>query len=1033
MAAKVDSTIDVSDRRTDGKTAEEVAAGWSIRKRGGEVVPFDCGKIRSAVSRCFTEVGLTGVEAAATVEKVTKGVVNTILAKKETPDVETVQRYVVQQLFARGLFDAGEHYQNYREQHRKARAARPVPPEVAARVRDDQAHFPLDGQYYQFMSKFSRWREGDRRRETWAETVRERVMPWLFARPEARGKLTPGEQAELTDAVFALDVSPAMRVVQMAGPALDRCNSGAYNCSYLPIKDVFAFPELLYTLMQGCGVGFSVESDYVSELPRVKKQRGGKPETVTVEDTTEGWCDALFRGLQLWWDGHDAEADVTAVRPKGSRLKTKGGRSSGPGPFLEMWAFARNLFKSRQGRFLEDVDCHDLACYIGKIVQVGGVRRAAEISLSDLGSRAMRDAKSGNWYATAVHRTMANNSAVYEEKPTIEVFMEEWLSLVKSKSGERGIFNRAAHNRHKPQRRREWKFGSNPCFTGDTKVWTIYGPRRFDELTGTETPVLSQGADGRLVFRMMRGIQRTRRNAKVFKVRTRSLRGRHGWRYGGFTATADHVIFMRDGTETPVAELKPGDRLSSVYRSKANQKRYLALRNSAGDVDMEHRIVMSWEHGFRPDYPAYHVDHINEDKANNNPENLRVLTSEEHNGTRMKGGKNPMVRFPEKNPFRSPGFNAKHKPRGFAGRHHTDETRRKMSDSHHKNRTPNNHEVVSVEYVGRADVYDGTVDETHRFFVVTEKDGGVLVHNCGEIVLRPFQFCNLSIAVARPDDTIQSLTRKVRLATILGKIQSLATDFKYIRPDWKRNCDEERLLGVDITGHADCPLLRWGAADRHLLLNRLNRVVEQTDLEYSKRFGVNRSAANTCVKPGGDSAFFFNCASGVSPRFSRYGVRWVREPKDTPVARFLKDSGVPCADAPEAPNELYVFGFPALAPEGCTVRDDMTAEDQFRNWLDWNRNWAEHSVSATIYVGEDEWLRLGALVYEHFDEVTGLAFLPRDNGRYTYPPNEALTEGDYQKFIASFPDINWAKLPEYEEDDQTTSRQTIACFGGKCD
>lgn len=760
MKPKTESTIDVTDRRTDSRTADAVAAGWLIRKRDGREVPFDCGKVRSALVRCFTRVA-GGVDPAV-VEKVTKGVVNTVVASRKTPDVEDVQRYVIQQLWARGLFDAAEHYQNYREAHRKARTARPVTPAVAERARADQKHFKTDAQYYQFMSKFSRWRDADARRETWRETVYERVCPWLFARPGA--DLTGAERAALADAMFALEASPAMRVVQMAGPALDRCNVGAYNCAYHPLSDIFAFPELLYILMQGTGAGFSVEDEYVSDLPRVRKQTG-RVERLVCSDSTEGWCDTFHRHLQLLWDGCDTEIDVSAVRPKNARLKTKGGRASGPGPFLELIAFSRRLLKSRQGRFLEDIDAHDLACMIGKIVQVGGVRRAAEISLSELRSLAMRDAKSGNWYETAVHRTMANNSAVYEDRPSIEVFTEEWLALMKSKSGERGIFNRVAVNKCKPARRKEWRFGCNPC---------------------------------------------------------------------------------------------------------------------------------------------------------------------------------------------------------------------------------------------------------------------------GEIVLRPFEFCNLSMAIARPDDTPESLERKVRLAAYFGKLQSLATDFKYIRPDWKRNCDEERLLGVDITGHADCPLLRFDNPDKNQLIRRLQGVVWQVDIDLSRRFGVNQSAANTCLKPGGDSAIFFDCASGLSPRFARHGIRWFREPKETPVARFLKDSGVPFADAPEAPAELYVFGFPVEAPAGCVLRDDMTARDQFFNWLDWKRNWAEHSCSATIYVEEHEWLSLGAVVYEHFDEITGLAFLPKDNGRYTYAPNEELTADKFAEFRSRFPDLSWAKLPEYETDDTTTTRSTFACVGDRC-
>jgi len=759
-------------RQVLARSPEQVAAGWTCRKRDGAVVPFDVAKVRGALVRCFRAAGRPdGGETDRLVDRLAGQVVYAVAARPDggPVDVEHVQRLVIQQLWAAGLFDEAELYQNYRERRRQARLARPVSAEARERVRADRRHFRTDLQYYQFLSKFARWRDGDRRRETWQEAVYERVIPWLRSVPGV--VLSEAEWRELADAMYALEASPAMRVVQMAGPALDRCNVGVYNCAYMPLSDLFAFPELLYVLMQGTGVGFSCESAYVSELPRVRRQRDGvRPDVIVVEDTTEGWCSAYFELLQRLWDGHDAELDVSRVRPRGARLRTKGGRASGPEPLLELCGFARALLKSRQGRFLEDVDAHDLACMTGRIVQVGGVRRAAEISLSDLGSAAMRDAKSGNWYETAIHRTMANNSAVYDfdGPPPPDVFLAEWLALVRSRSGERGIFNRRAALRHSPPRR-QW---------------------------------------------------------------------------GGH----------------------------------------------------------------------------------------------------------------------APGCNP-----------------------------------------------------------------------CAEILLRPYEFCNLSIAVARPDDTYQSLARKVRLATVFGKIQSLCTRFNYVRPEWKANCEEERLLGVDVTGHADCPLLRYGAPGRAELLRRLRQVVEDTDLELSRRWGVGRSAANTTVKPGGDSSVFFDCASGVSPWFSPYQVRWVREAADSPVARFLAASGVPHAPAPEAPERLLVFGFPRAAPPGATVRDDMTAEDQFYNWLEWKQNWAEHSVSATIYVADHEWPRLGALVYEHIDHITGLSFLPRDNGVYTYAPNEAVSPEQYAAFVARFPDIDWARLAEYENDDLTEAARSFSCVGGGCD
>jgi len=739
----------------------------NVCKRDGKIVAFDVNKIHQAVVRCLVNGLKAPASLAETIaRRITQAVVNITERHKDDLGVEDIQRYVIQQLWAQGYFDAAEHYQNYRSQRAQERLQAPLDPEVAERVLQDQQHFPTDLQYYQFISKFARWREDDRRRETWRETCYERVLPWLFKQPLVQGELSHEDKDALSQAMYNLEASPAMRVVQMAGPALDRCHVGVYNCANTPLDDLRSFAELLYVLMQGTGCSFSVEEEYVAKLPRIKKQRGGKATVLIPEDDTEGWCNTLLQALELLFDGYDVQIDPKNIRSANSILKTKGGRASGPGPFLELIAFARKLIFNKQGKYFEDIDAHDLACMIGRIVQVGGVRRAACLSHSDLWSVKLREAKAGNWYNAYPQRTMANNSAVYEEKPTLEVFLEEWLALVKSKAGERGIFNRYGVEKNKPPRRKSANWMTNPC---------------------------------------------------------------------------------------------------------------------------------------------------------------------------------------------------------------------------------------------------------------------------AEIQFPPRSFCNLSIAVARPEDTMASLKKKVWAATLFGMIQSTCTNFRYLRDDWRVNCEEERLLGVDITGHADCPLLRYGSSGRAQLLQELLKVVQETKLKYTPLFGINLSPADTCVKPGGDSAIFFNCASGVSPWFSDHALRWCRARKDSPVACFLKDYGVPFAPAPEAPGELLVFGFPRKAPLGSTKRNDLTAIQQFYNWLEWKQNWAEHSVSATIYVEEDEWLELGALVYKHFDDVTGLSFLPKDNGIYQYAPNQELTQDEYQKVLATFPKLNWAKLQRYELEDTTQGSRTYACTGDKCE
>lgn len=745
------------------KSPEQITEGWKCKKRNGAIVDFNVEKIRVALRKCFASVG-TEQPDNLVVNTITQAVVNNLRGAKNTqPHVEDVQRLIIQQLWALDLFPAAEHYQNYREQHRLAREKNAGVLAQAAAVAEDAKHFPNPISYYQFLSKFARWNDEAKRRETWREACN-RVMGWFHTLPQVA--LTDAEWSMLDESLYNHETCCAMRVVQMAGPALERCHVGAYNCAYLAIRSLRKFAEFLYVLMAGGGCGFSVEDQYISQLPRVARQKfPAVKHTHHVKDSTEGWCDALLYGLERWFDGEDVWFDVSGVRPKGARLKIKGGRASGPGPLLEMLCFARKLVMSRQGRVLTDLDCHDLCCMIGKIVQVGGVRRAATISFSDLDSHAIRDCKSSNWYTTAVYRTMANNSAVYEGRPDIDTYLAEMSALVKSKSGERGIFN--------------------------------------------------------------------------------------------LKATLD---------------LMPARRKRTVH---------------------------------------------------------------------MRG--NP----------------------------------------------------------------------------------------CGEINIRPDQFCNLSIVVARPWDTRETLLRKVRIAAYWGCMQKTATNFQYLEPTWKANCEEEALLGVDITGHADCPLLRFGAPGRAELLRELNAEVRRVDVELSRRFGVRESAANTTVKPSGDSAVFFDCGSGCSPWFADFIQRWVREPAASPIAKLLIAEGVPYAPAPEDPA-LLVFGFLRKAPEGSTTRDQMTALDQLNNWWDWKKNWAEHSVSCTVYVDDHEWPAVIQWCWENFDKISGLSFLPRDNGIYAYAPNEALTPARYAELEATFPAINWAKLAYYEDDDYTAAAAGMVCTAQGC-
>ena len=562
-----------------------------------------------------------------------------------------------------------------------------------------------------------------------------------------------------------MEVMPSMRCMMTAGPALDRCNVGAYNCAYLPVDSIRSFDEAMYVLMCGTGVGFSVEEKYVQQLPRITEQFEETDTTIVVEDSKEGWCKSFRELLTLLIAGRIPKWDVSRVRPAGARLKTFGGRASGPEPLVRLFDFSVRLFKGGAGRRLSPIEAHDLMCMIADVVVVGGVRRSAMISLSDLGSEAMATAKSGAWWEGHVHRQLANNSAVYNGKPEVGEFLKEWKALYDSKSGERGIFNRDAS-------------------------------RRIVEKLGKRDP----------------------------------------------------------------------------------------------------------NHDF---------------------------------------GTNP----------------------------------------------------------------------------------------CSEIILRPFQFCNLTEVVVRAGDESSELKRKVRLATILGTIQSTFTNFRYLRKIWQRNTEEERLLGVSLTGIADNPDVFNGKID----LDELRKVANETNAEWADRLGIPRSAAVTCIKPSGTVSQLVNSASGIHPRWSRYYLRSVRNDVKDPISSFLVDAGVPYEPDARNPSAL-VFYFPQRSPDGSIVREEVKAVEFLERWKDFQVRYTEHKPSVTISVAEDEWLDVAAWCHRHFDLLSGVSFLPFDPTEYPQAPYQTLTKEQYEDWVRKSPaQIDWTRLSEYEKEDNTTGTQELACAAGFCE
>ena len=622
---------------------------------------------------------------------------------------------------------------------------------------------PTDYQSFIHQSRYAKYVDG-KGRESWAETVG-RYMDNVV-----RPKLGNDSWSnEIEQAILSLDIMPSMRAMMTSGPALDRDNTAGYNCSYLPVDDPKSFDEAMFILLCGTGVGFSVERQFVQQLPEIPELFDSET-TIVVKDSKEGWAKAFRQLLALLWAGEIPKWDVTRVRPAGARLKTFGGRASGPAPLVELFNFSVNTFKHAQGRKLTSMECHDLMCFIGQIVVVGGVRRSAMISLSNLSDDRMRHAKSGQWWDTAPHRALANNSVTYTEKPDIETFMREWTALVESKSGERGIFNREA--------------------------------------------------------------------------------------------------------------------------SKAQAAKY--------------------------------------------------------------GRRDPNYEF---------GCNP-----------------------------------------------------------------------CSEIILRPYQFCNLTEVVVRATDTVKDLERKVKLATILGTIQSSYTKFPYLRKVWQRNTEEERLLGVSLTGIMDNPLMTAVNSNLEKLLDDLRNIALATNHEYADLLDIPQSAAITCVKPSGTVSQLVDSASGIHARHSPYYIRTVRGDNKDPLTQFMIDNGVPNEPCVFKSDSTTVFSFPVQAPERATTRNDMTAIEQLETWLTYQRHWCEHKPSVTISVRDDEWLEVGAFVYKHFDEMSGVSFLPHSDHTYQQAPYQDCSKEEYKELLKTMPKkIDWTKLSEYEQEDNTKSSQTFACSGDVCE
>ena len=626
---------------------------------------------------------------------------------------------------------------------------------------------PTSYQNFIALSRYARWRDEDQRRETWTETVSRYFDYMQELHPTV---MTNKLRMNLEDKIIGLQVMPSMRALMTAGPALKTCNVTSYNCSYIPVDSPRAFDECMYILMCGTGVGFSVERDNVNKLPTVNEHFANSTTVIKVADSRPGWARALRELIAMLYVGQIPTLDTSEVRPAGARLKTFGGRASGPAPLEDLFNFCIEKFKNARGRRLYPIECHDIMCKIGEVVVVGGVRRSALISLSNLGDDQMRHAKAGSWWENEGQRALSNNSVAYKGKPEMGTFMREWLALYESHSGERGIFNR-----------------------------------------------------------------------------------------------------------------------------KSAKKKV------------------------------------------------------EENGRR---------------------------------------------DSNH--------------YFG--------------------------CNPCSEIILRPYQFCNLTEVVARQTDDLDTLKEKVRMATILGTFQSTLTNFKYLRKVWKDNTEEERLLGVSLTGILDCPVLSPDDVGLYDTLEQLKKVAVDTNKKIAEDLNIQQSTAITCVKPSGTVSQLVDSASGIHARHSVYYIITVRGDNKDPLTQFMKEAGIPIEPDVTKPDSVSVFSFPMKSPKGAITRTEMTAIEQLDFWLVYQRHWCEHKPSITVSVKEHEWMDVGAWVYKNFDEVSGISFLPFSEHTYKQAPYQDIDKKEYDKLTKSMPSaIDWSMLKDFEKEDTTTGSKDLACVAGSCE
>lgn len=935
--------------------------------------------------------------------------------------------------------------------------------------------------YQEFIAKsrYCRYLPDEDRRENWDETVARYFD--FFELHLARNhhyKLDLKLRTELEQAVINLEVMPSMRCLMTAGKALERNNIAGYNCSYLAVDDPKAFDEAMMILLCGTGVGFSVERQDIAKLPIVPdKLKEG--DCFVIEDSKEGWAHGLRKIIKSLYLGKIPTWDVSKVRPAGTPLKTFGGRASGPEPLVELFNFIVKEFKEASGRRLNSIQCHDIMCKIGETVVVGGVRRSAMISLSNLSDMRMQGAKMGAWWEQHSYRALANNSIAYTERPDVGVFMKEWMALYESKSGERGIFNRmASENQVQSIGRREGghAWGTNPCFSGNMKLLTSEGYKTFEELNDKQVEIVS--FDGSI------STGKVWCSGEKLTVDIKFLD-----ETPNISCTPDHVFMLNDGSECQAQDLQ-GKRVMQFFEiknefhkesffagfiqgdgstSRISSRHHKGIEIYIGKNDSDVGDFLDMPIGINYSKKAREIAEKYELSKNTLP--TRELPSKivgdflsglfSANGSVIKTSRIALKTTCEelskqlvvilKNEYDIDAYITTNKTKENAfsngnyfckesydiniGRYkdilkfskHISFIQKYKQESLKNLLIERSPFVCSVTERYTEKVYDFTEPKNH--WGVVE---GIVVHNCSEIILRPQEFCNLSEVVVREHDTYVTLKRKIELATILGTFQSTLIHLPYLRKIWTKNTEEERLLGVSLTGIMDNKLMSTNNAELKKVLTELRATAVKTNKAFANKLNIPQSASITCVKPSGTVSQLCDSASGIHTRHSPYYIRRIRGDIKDPLTQFMIKAGVENEPCVMKPNNTIVFSFPKKAPKHGITRTEITAKEHLDIWLTYQKYFCEHKPSITVSVKEDEWPEVGAFVWKHFDEISGVSFLPEDGGSYKQAPYEEINKEQYDAMLKrSIKHIDWSEMVEIE--DNVEGAQMLACSAGVCE